>query len=847
MRLRPGSGVVSVSVGAPYACVGSQRPENVPAEPSATVRLAGLLATRFAVGDLLDARFLMKGPTRPLGPRRLACTLTLSGALGLALASSAVADSGATATTTTDTTATPATTDTTTTSATTTTSPTTTSPTTTTTTTATPPTTTTTATTPDRRTSPGGATGWTTSTLQKCPPGTSVRNLCEPALPGSPKAKPGSGGRARPPAAAKVKPRPSAAAPPASSTIPLPASAALYPGLSLRWPAGLTPVAATAMNFLIGAFPVPPFLLPIYEAAAVDYGVPWEVLAAINEVETDYGRNLSTSTAGAVGWMQFLPSTWARYGMDADGRGSANPYDPVDAIFAAARYLHAAGADANLSGAIFAYNHADWYVNSVQLRARLLQYLPTGLVDGLSGLMQASFPVAGHLGRYAAQLPASTVHNGRPAALLSAPAGAPVIAATDARVVAIGRSIADGTYITLQDAYGNRFTYSGLGSEALLYPVLKPRVRSVVKLTRELGAGSAPAGGALLPAASQRGVSASRSNAVVDGHRSVAGPSGAAPNTQAQVAALPKERLFADPARPASYAAGGKVQLQSSLMAYAAAADLRIGGRADYFSQPIQLSPGEFTLAPLTRGAVVAGGTIIGRVGRGGHGSQGIGFQIRPVGATAPVDPAPIIAGWELLGRLTAGRAALVGPRESGAYGDGNASLGQLLLGDKQQLEQAVLSDTQVTIDGCDRLSIQAGRVDRRVLAALEYLSFWGIRPVVSGLDCGNAPGSSPQFSISQLDGVPVAGHQQDGGIVDVTIRRMLGLQGVLRPTRIISLRSYPMESVATALPDHGARIEVDFSPSASTVPGGAPATTLDTAQWTRLISRLTELSSPQP
>ena len=104
--------------------------------------------------------------------------------------------------------------------------------------------------------------------------------------------------------------------------------------------------------------------------------MPWQVLAAINEIETDYGRNLSVSTAGAVGWMQFLPSTWKRYGVDANGDGYADPYNPVDAIFAAARYLHAAGASKNISQAIFAYNHATWYVQSVLLRAKLIGGMP---------------------------------------------------------------------------------------------------------------------------------------------------------------------------------------------------------------------------------------------------------------------------------------------------------------------------------------------------------------------------------------------------------------------------------------------------------------------------------------
>ncbi len=103
-------------------------------------------------------------------------------------------------------------------------------------------------------------------------------------------------------------------------------------------------MSAQALDF----FRIPLFLLPIYKAAAFQYDVPWQVLAAINEVETDYGTDLSVSTAGAVGWMQFMPATWLHYGVDATDAGYADPYNPVDAVFAAARYLHAAGASHNL-------------------------------------------------------------------------------------------------------------------------------------------------------------------------------------------------------------------------------------------------------------------------------------------------------------------------------------------------------------------------------------------------------------------------------------------------------------------------------------------------------------------
>src|SRR3712207_4988278 len=96
----------------------------------------------------------------------------------------------------------------------------------------------------------------------------------------------------------------------------------------------------------------------------------------------------------AVGWMQFMPGTWRMYGVDANDDKKKDPYNPVDAIFAAARYLKAAGAPKDMRKAIFAYNHADWYVDSVLLRARLIAGVPTDLIGSLTGLTQGRFPIA---------------------------------------------------------------------------------------------------------------------------------------------------------------------------------------------------------------------------------------------------------------------------------------------------------------------------------------------------------------------------------------------------------------------------------------------------------------------
>ena len=202
--------------------------------------------------------------------------------------------------------------------------------------------------------------------------------------------------------------------------------------------AGLAIPAAPSVpvpDALIDGFRIPPFLLPIYQAAGMQYGIRWEVLAAINAIETDYGRNVHVSSAGARGWMQFMPATWRAYGVDANRDGVADPGNPVDAIFAAARYLQAAGAETDLRTAILAYNHADWYADAVLRRAQAIGGLPTDLVASLTGLAL-----------------------GRPPVRAGAAAGAPVVAVNDGRVIRLGRGV-----LVLRDVYGNTFTYENLG------------------------------------------------------------------------------------------------------------------------------------------------------------------------------------------------------------------------------------------------------------------------------------------------------------------------------------------------------------------------------------------------
>ena len=127
----------------------------------------------------------------------------------------------------------------------------------------------------------------------------------------------------------------------------------------------LLPPAAFESQFLPSREMSYDDLRSLWLGAGAAYGVPWQVLAAINKIESNFGRNMGPSSAGAVGWMQFMPDTWLRWGIDGDGDGMADPWNPDDAVYSAARYLAAAEGRTDISRAIFAYNHAQWYVDDV--------------------------------------------------------------------------------------------------------------------------------------------------------------------------------------------------------------------------------------------------------------------------------------------------------------------------------------------------------------------------------------------------------------------------------------------------------------------------------------------------
>jgi Transglycosylase SLT domain/Peptidase family M23 len=671
------------------------------------------------------------------------------------------------------------------------------------------------------------------------------------------------------------------------------------PTFSLSLP-GPAPIGVP--NFFIDSFRIPPFLIPIYQAAGIEYQVPWQVLASINEIETDYGRNLSVSSAGAVGWMQFLPSTWKEWGVDANGDGIADPYNPVDAIFTAARYLHAAGASRNLADAVYAYNHAGWYVQSVMLRAQLIGGIPSQLIGALTGLVQGHFPVAAPA-KYADDSVLSLAKHkikGSNAAIaidsnpnskgtsIFAKQGSPVIAVNDGRIVKVGTSPQLGHYIELQDSTGNIYTYAHLGTVSKSYPVPKPVKVSAREVIKEFSVPATPAPTAPASAGSQStaaaptlrsGRSTGPRNAAVKpasiapasagsqtaGAKAPAAaattPRSATPSTattgtsaatapsQTLSAPMVKERLFANPNRPASYASGGDLQIHNAAQ--------QITSFQNYFSDTLHLARSQYTLKPLHAGSIVIAGTILGRIGGPSQGvSPHLYFMIQPAGKNAPfIDPKPILDGWKLLEATAVYRAAGVDP----FFGPGakNPTVGQVLLMSKEQLTERVLADPHVQIYPCGRRDIQAGSIDRRVLATIEFLSASGLDPDVTGLDCGHsltgtngvdaAGATGASVDISKINNVPILGHQQSGSVTDIAIRRLLTLQGSMRPDEIISDITYKGQTNTLALPDHTNRIQIEFTPDYGTNPKLAKQikSILQPGQWIQLINRISQIPEP--
>ena len=187
-------------------------------------------------------------------------------------------------------------------------------------------------------------------------------------------------------------------------------------------------------------------------------------------------------------------------------------------------------------------------------------------------------------------------------------------------------------------------------------------------------------------------------------------------------------------------------------------------------------------------------------------------FEVRPAGKGAPrIDPKPILDGWKLLESTAVYRAPDTGPLAKAASTE-DPTVGQLLLMSKEELQKRVLDDDRASRSTpAAARDIEAGGIDRRVLATLVFLTANGLQPTVSSLHCGHgymtASGNVSEHSsgsavdIAAINGTPIVGHQGEGTITDTTIRKLLTLQGTMKPHQIISLMTYPNATTRSRWP----------------------------------------------
>ncbi|HEY1540505.1 MAG TPA: hypothetical protein VGF63_13965, partial [Solirubrobacteraceae bacterium] len=418
----------------------------------------------------------------------------------------------------------------------------------------------------------------------------------------------------------------------------------------------------------------------------------------------------------------------------------------------------------------------------------------------------------------------------------------------DGTIISVGTTKRLGRFVRLADAYGNTYTYAHLKKIAERVPVPKAGTQSTASIARELALPKADPTPTIAATAGKP--THERPKLTGAAPASTAGATAGA----AAAAATTKVRLFAHPARANARANGGAQQLAEQQSDLAAGETLK-----SYVAGGSDLDPKDIALKPLVKGRRVIAGTILGRIGVVTKSeSPHLHFEIRPAGRGAPrIDPKPILDGWKLLEATAIYRARGTNALAGVGAGAQDASIGQILLMSKEQLAARVLANPRIDIYSCGRRDIEAGAIDRRVLATLEFLAANGLDPTVTSLRCGHSyyatDGNVSEHSdgsavdIAKINGIPILGHQGAGSITDMTIRRLLTLQGTMEPHQIISLMTYPDAPNTLALPDHADHIHVGFAPeyTPGSAAGAQIAATLKPSQWVKLIDRLGAISNP--
>ena len=546
-----------------------------------------------------------------------------------------------------------------------------------------------------------------------------------------------------------------------------------------------------------------------------------------------------------------MPATWKQYGVDANGDEKKDPYNPVDAIFAAARYLKAAGAEQDLRRAIFAYNHADWYVDSVLMRARLIGGLPTNLVGSLTGLTQGISPCTPRA-RYADDL------SEREATKRVARAATP---RCRSRAASARRGInvfakpgspghrRPGRQDREDRAAPSASAASSSSATSTATPTRTRTWRSSPTATRcprrkSVSRDAGPQELKLPKKDPKPTRAASAGTQARDAPSRRRRRRATSPRSPTGCRRSRKERLFADPQR------ARRLQGRRRGPAPRRAASCRASTTFKrYFVKDFGLKREDVELKQ-PQGRLEGHRRHDPRPHR-----QDVRDASRRTCSSRSGPPAAAPRASTRSRSSTAGscssRPRSTAPRartRSSARDAKTPTIGQILLMSKEELqrpraEQPAHRDLRLrparhprlggSTGACSPRSSSSppaacGRRSRRCTAATVYTA--------SGNVSHHSSGSA--VDIAKINGIPILGHQGKGSITDIAVRRLLTLQGTMKPAQIITLMKYDGADNTLAMGDHHDHIHVGFQPHVRRRTASAAASS------TRCSSRVSGSSS---
>ena len=597
----------------------------------------------------------------------------------------------------------------------------------------------------------------------------------------------------------------------------------------------------------------------------IQYGVRWEVLAAINEIETDYGRNLNVSSAGALGWMQFMPSTWRMYGVDANKDGAQGPVQPGrrdlrrrplpqgrrlregrpprDLRLQPRRLVRRLGAaprapDRRRAGRPDRLAHRPDRGPLPRLRPRALRGRPRRAAAAQAASSRARTP------------PTSSSRATRRRSIdIFATQGAPVVAVNDGVIKKIGKSKKLGRYIVLQDVYGNRYTYAHLGSVSQVLPGAEGRRHA----RRPTAAPARSRANDVRPEARRARVGRPPARRVR--HRQGQGPrrrrAGRTPQASRAGQGAPVRA-----SRHAGRARGRRPRADARLQGCASSGRLRDLQRL--LLAPVRPRPSKVRLRPLAQG--------LARDRR--HDPRPRRPDRRRQGARTSTSRSARPAAARR--RSTRSRSSTAGscsrPRRSTAPPAATCSTARTTRTAcrsarscccRSRCSRSACSPTSASTS--TRAAARTSAPARSTAACWRRSSTWPSpacgppSPASSAATASTrARATSPStrsgnaVDIAMINGIPILGHQEPGGITEQTVRRLMQLQGTMQPHQIISLLELggatrsrwpttPTTSTSGFQPLFGANKKLGKQALAVLKPG----------QWSDLISRLGEIENP--